>query len=36
MQQKTWINNVYWWGWTFAPTEDGTALDVVEDDIKLV
>jgi hypothetical protein len=24
MQQKTWINIVNWWGWMFAPTEDGT------------
>ncbi len=36
MQQKTWINIVYWRGWMFAPTEDGTTLDVVEDDIKLM
>jgi hypothetical protein len=36
MQQKTWINIVDWQGWMFAPTEDGTALDVVEDDVKLM
>ncbi len=36
MQQETWINIVNWRGWMFAPTEDGNALDVVEDDVKLV
>jgi hypothetical protein len=36
MRQKMWINIVDWRGWMFAPMEDGTALDIVEDDVKLV
>jgi hypothetical protein len=36
MQQKMWINIVNWQGWILAPMEDGTALDVVKDDVKLV
>ena len=36
MQQKMWINIVNWQGWMFAPTEDGTTLDVVKDDVKRV
>ncbi len=33
---KMWINSVNWRGWIIALTEDGTALDIVEDDVKLV
>ncbi len=36
MQQKARINIVNWQGWMFALTEDRTALDAVEDDVKLV
>jgi hypothetical protein len=36
MRQKMWINIVNRRGWMFAPMEDGTALDIVEDDVKLV
>ncbi len=36
MQQKTWINIVNRRGWMFATMEDGNALDVVKDDIKLM
>jgi hypothetical protein len=33
-RQKMWINIVNWRGWMFAPPEDGTALDIVKDDVK--
>ncbi len=36
MQQKMWINIIDWQGWMFVPMEDETALDVVEDAVKLV
>jgi hypothetical protein len=36
MQQKTWINIVNRRGWMFAPMEDGAALDVVKDGVKLM
>jgi hypothetical protein len=36
MQQKMWINIIKCRGWMFALTEDGIALDVVKDDVKLI